>query len=80
MPKHRMPSAWLALLVRVPNSLSREPPQEIVLPRYLKGSTFVKVVSSMIMVGAGGVGVWRRLVEHLGLAETDCQVKELGGI
>ena len=49
-----LPSAWLALPILVPNSLSREPSQEMVLPRYLKCSTLVNVVSSMIMVGAGG--------------------------
>ena len=29
-------------------------------------------------VGWWGVGTWCRLVEHLRLAETDCQVEELG--
>ena len=30
--------------------------------------------------GRWGVGVWCRLVEYLGLVETDCQAEELGGI
>ena len=30
-------------------------------------------------VGCCGVVVWCRLVEHLRLAETDCQAEELGG-
>ena len=77
-----LPSASRALQILVPNSLSREPSQEMVLPRYLKCSTLVNVVSSMTMVGAGGggVGVWCRLVEYLGLVETDCQAEEVGGI
>ena len=75
-----LPSALLALQILLPNSLSREPSQKVVLPRYLKCSTLVNVVSSMTMVGAGGVGVWCRLVEYLGLVETDCQAEELGGI
>ena len=52
-----LPSAWLALPILVPNSLPREPSQEMVLPRYLKCAT---------MVGAGGwvfgAGWWSTLV------------------
>ena len=52
----------------------------MVLPRYLRCLTLVNVVSSMtINGGRWGVGVWCRLVEHLGLAKTDCQAEELGG-
>ena len=49
----------------------------MVLPRYLKCSTLVSGLSSMVMVG-GGVVVWCRLLEQLRLFETDCQAEELG--
>ena len=74
----RLPSAWLALLILVSISLSKEPSQDMVLPRYLKCSTLASGLSSIVMVGWEGVGLWYRLVEHLRLSKTDCQAKELG--
>ena len=73
----RLPSAWLALLILVSISLSKEPSQDMVLPRYLKCSTLASGLSSVVMVGEGVI-VWCRLVEHLRLSETDCQAEELG--
>ena len=73
----RLPSAWLALLILVSISLSKEPSQDMVLPRYLKCSTLASGLSSMVMVG-GGVEVWCGLVEHLRLSENDCLAEELG--
>ena len=48
-----LPSAWLALLILVSFSLSKDPSQDMVLPRYLKCSTLASGVLSMVTVGEG---------------------------
>ena len=73
----RLPKAWLALLILVSISLSKEQSQDMELSRYLKCSTLASGLSSTVMVGEE-VWVWRRLAEHLRLSETDCQAEELG--
>ena len=49
----RLSSAWLALLILVSISQSKEPSQNMVLPRYLKCSTLASGFSSIVMVGEG---------------------------
>ena len=61
--KRSLPIAWLAFWIRAVTSLFREPSLEIVLPRYLKVSTFFNWVPSMVMHGDYGALIgagWRR--------------------
>ena len=52
------------------------PSFKMMLPRYLKLSTFASGVSLVLMFGPTG-GVWSKLVQYLGLAEADSQPEGL---
>lgn len=63
-------SAWPALLIWALISLSRKPPQMIMLPGYLRILIFASWVSFMVIAGAE----W--LVFSADLVKTDCQAKQ----